>query len=480
MRIVSVLKLMMWTVVFLTCTVRAAEVWVDCASGGSIQNTLNSLPAPPPGEWNSVVVQGPCNENITISGQHRLWLGSPLWGGDYPMATITGVRDSAGNAFPVISISDSRDIQLSRLILTGGRNGLVVENRSVVGGHVIRAEGNIEEGIKLADYSMLFLQDGRVIGNGNGVANDPNNWAPSGIFLSNYSYLQIEGKTPWLPPISGHEPFVISGNAGCGIEVNNSTLLALGGVHILDNLTGAGIKSDWGGLSIGSWTGEENLIRGNPIGISLFGGATMSMWGSNTVRNNATAGIAVHGGSAAVISKTASGAVTIEGNLVAGVEVTTHSEAILHGTAVRNNGSTTEPLRAGIWADGTSQVSLLGVNEVTGNTGPGIAADIGSSLDITDATITNNTEEGIRLKHLSIAEIQGTTTVESNGAGPLTCDKSSWAITGMVLKDVKCANIETVAAEKKPKSMSVTPPTLDMKAIMQRGRSRSERFKNSK
>jgi len=458
------------TAVFLSGTILAEDVWVDCAHGGSIQAALNSLPAPPPNGRNQIFIQGPCTENVSIVDQRRLWLGSPLWWGDYPMAQITAASGSA----PVLQISGSQEIYLSRLILTGGQQGLSVTGGSVVSGDIIRAEGNSLWGIVLDGNSSLTINDGAAIGN------------RTGIVVGGSSNLSLRGNTPWFPPISGHQPFVISGNGGSGIFVDRSKVSIDGAVDIHGNLggitegtSGAGIESCGGTLGIGTWEGQPNLIRGNSIGIWLREGSQLSLWGGNTVRDNST-GVAITEGSTAVFWEQAPGPVTIEGNLTAGVMVTSHGQAGFHGhNIVRSNGSAAEPLRAGIRVDGTSQVFLEGGNEVTGNIGPGIAADINSSVDISDATITGNTEEGVRLQHMSIAAVQGTTIAEANGDGPLTCDKSSMAISSLVLKGAKCANIES-GTRVKPKFTLVAPSLSEITERMQQARSLSESFKKPK
>jgi hypothetical protein len=160
-----------------------------------------------------------------------------------------------------------------------------------------------------------------------------------------------------------------------------------------------------------------------------------------SIRNNATVGVAVAEGSGAQFEEATqpAGAVTIEGNPAGGVQITAHSHVTFSGhNTVRNNGSPSHERRAGIWVHGGSQVSLASGSEVTLNIGPGIAADLNSTVEITDASINNNTEEGIRLRHMSIVEIEGTTTVEANADGPLTCDGSGMTVGSVVLNDAKC------------------------------------------
>ncbi len=465
-------------IVTLPSSARAVDLAVDCSctnpSGtlfASIQDAVDSLPEPPPGQWNYIVLLSDCTENVSISGEHRLWLGRWLWvdpADPAPApARITGV---GGADAPVLSISGSQDIALENLVLTGGRLGLSVGGGSAVSGNIIQAEGNYQGGIIVSGNSSLSLCDGRVVDNGSS-----GQW--SGIAVESNSSLSLIGSSPWFPH---PQPLVISGNRGGGIRLDRS-YLAIGGGVIIENSWGtwggtptAGILSFGGTLNIGCWTGTENVIRNNPIGVALHQGSEMSMYGLFTVQNNASLGVQVTEGSRAIFDEP----VTIEGNPMGGVEVTSHSQAGFHGhNKIRNNGSATEPVHAGIWVDGTSQVSLEGGNEVTGNIGPGIFADINSSLDVSDATISGNTEEGVRVRHMSVVELQTGTDARNNAGGPLTCDGTSLVITNLFAKGPKCANIEGTSGGSKPRAVPSAPAVPNVEEMAREARRMAERLK---
>jgi hypothetical protein len=162
------------------------------------------------------------------------------------------------------------------------------------------------------------------------------------------------------------------------------------------------------------------------------------------------------------------------------VEVISHSHARFDGqTQVSNNGSATDPLRAGIWVDGTSQVDMQGGNQVTGNIGPGIIADINSSLDVTGATISGNMEEGIRVRHMSIAEIGAATATAGNRGGPLTCDATSLVLTQLIGRSGSCTNIE-VPVGPRPFAASALGMAPYAEAMIEQARRMAERFKGPK
>lgn len=449
---------------------RADDLSVDCsvnhsAPYGSIQAAVDALPAAPSGpSRNNITLLSDCKENVNISGQHRLLLsGRNLWNGDPPVK-ITALNAGAA----VLSISGSQDVTIENLILTGGSTGLSVGGGSSVTGTIIKAESNASTGISVGGSSYLSIGDGDAVKNGS-----------NGISVNADSGLDLNGNMSWLPD---HQPFLISGNGhagGCttcgGIWADG--LLNIGGGVTVENNIGLGIGGAGGGkLLIGVWH-DENVIQHNTIGVVCWESAQCITYGDrNTIKNN-DIGVQISFGGVGVFTL---GTTIIEGNSTAGVQVTSHSHARFDSqTKVRNNGSTTEPLRAGIWVDGTSQIYMQGDNDVTGNIGPGIVADINSSLDVTDATISGNTEEGIRLRHMSIAEIQGATATAGNSGGPLTCDATSLVISRLIGRGAKCSNIELPPGPK-PRTASALGMAPYAEAMMEQARRMAELSKGPK
>jgi hypothetical protein len=455
----------------LPSTVKADYI-VDCSGATpgaftSIQAAVNALSVPQPGQWNNINVLSDCTENVSISGQHSLrlqqgWWG--MWSGQSPVK----IRAQDGTQ-PVISISGSQDVEIDNMILTGGSVGLSIGGGSSVTALIIKATGNSGDGIEVAGNSSLNLNDGGATGN-----------TGSGIYLSGNATLNLFGSTPWLP---NPQPYDISGNSGNGILLDRALLEILGGVLIHDNSgaksrsPGAGIEAYAGKITMGNWTGVEPVIRHNPAGVALLEGSDLTMWGGVIVQDNATVGVEVAEGGRALFEEVGGlGSTTIEQNPTAGVDVTNHSEAKFLGhNKIMNNGSTTDHLGAGIRVDGTSEVTLEGGNEVMGNIGPGIFADINSSLEVTDTTIGANTGEGIRLRHMSIAEVQGATAIGGNGGGPLTCDSTSLAATSLIGRSLLCPNIAPPSLHAA--SALDVAPSADME--IERARRMAERLRRT-
>jgi len=451
---------------------RADGLSVDCVGGstafGSIQAAVDALSAAAPSgpSGNSINVLSDCKENVNISGQHRLWLGGRNMGNGDPPVKITALNAGAA----VLSISGSQDVTIQNLILTGGSTGLSVGAGSSVTGNIIKAESNSQTGISVGGASSLGLSGGDAINNG---------WW--GINVGDNSVLGLNGNVSWLPD---HQPFLISHNgapgAACGSDcggIYTDGALTIGGGVTIENNLPDGIFAAGGGKLLSWVTHDENVIQHNTIGVVCWESAQCIMGGGpNTIKNN-DIGVQIAFGGVGVFT---AGTTIIEGNSTAGVQVISHSHARFDGQGkVRNNGSTTEPLRAGIWVDGTSQVYMQGDNDVTGNIGPGIVADINSSLDVTDATISGNTEEGIRLRHMSIAEIQGSTATGGNRGGPLTCDTTSLAITQLIGRGANCNNIE-VPRGPKPRTASALGMASYAEATMEQARRMAERYQGPK
>ncbi|HET7840856.1 MAG TPA: right-handed parallel beta-helix repeat-containing protein [Terriglobia bacterium] len=358
-------------------------------------------------------------------------------------------------------------MDIENLLLTGGSEGLFVGDGSSVTGVNLKAEGNWYSGITVDNNSSLFVWDGDAIGNGV--------W---GIHAAGSSNVTLSGATEW---VTGR-PFVVSGNGADGIGADRAVVSILGGVTVEDNVE-SGIRLNPGTLAMGSYIPAENLIQHNPVGVVIMEGAQASFWGPNTIKENGVGVQAIIGSEVTFYEVVMpAGSVTlVEGNTSSGVEVSSNSAAWFFGhNKILNNGSTTDPLRAGIRVDGTSHALFEGGNEISGNTGPGIVADVNSSLDIWDTTISGNSEEGIRVRHMSIAEVQGSTATAGNGGGPLACDGSSLVISSLFAKTAKCANIEGAPSGPKPRTASMMRVAPNVRFMVQEARRAAERFKAPK
>ena len=102
------------------------------------------------------------------------------------------------------------------------------------------------------------------------------------------------------------------------------------------------------------------MHRHNPVGVQISEGSEMALNGT-TIQENDTVGVLIMEGSRVKFAASQSITNTIEGNPRAGVEVVSHSQAGFYGTnKVRNNGSGTEAMRAGIVYPNPSAMNCSG------------------------------------------------------------------------------------------------------------------------
>ncbi len=102
---------------------------------------------------------------------------------------------------------------------------------------------------------------------------------------------------------------------------------------------------------------------------------------------------------------------------------------------------------SGVDSTGTT-VRVIGEDEEPGpeiknNGGPGFLADRQAILFFRNSTISYNTEEGVRLLHMSLAESNSGNTISGNGAADFSCDGTSLLygdLTG--ISSIMCRNVE--------------------------------------
>ena len=88
------------------------------------------------------------------------------------------------------------------------------------------------------------------------------------------------------------------------------------------------------------------------------------------------------------------------------------------------------PYRAGVLLRFGSLAAFVseetvGPAVIDGNTGPGILAHVSTMLFLQKVTMSNNTGDGLRLQHLSVAESAGQNTTIGNGGAGASCDQNS-------------------------------------------------------
>jgi hypothetical protein len=396
-------------------TCHAQDLIVDCSGQDPnafhrIQDALPNIPFTP---WQVVMqVTGTCQENVYIGHMRNLTIAAPLG----QTATIQG----DGVSYAPLMVDASTGIYLYGLILTGGQGpGLNVSSGAEVRIDTCTFQGNPGAGMAVSDNSAVTVYSGTFTDNNNGI--------------------QIFGNATVDHASWAGGSVVMSGNGLAGLFLSSGATYATGGnTTIQNNGLTASLGPDGFGVDVrgsgriqfGSYVGP-NVISGNRLGgVSLAENAEISFWGgSNTISGNGEIGIWNRLGS----QITFAGNVVISGHSAIGVDISSKSQAFFDAGAgpniIRNNGSGSAAVRAGIRVDGNSQLVLTGPNRITRNGGPGVLGDINSSMDVSGGVITGNQGDGIRLLHASVLDLGPETNLSGNSGNAIACDNSSIVVT---------------------------------------------------
>jgi hypothetical protein len=288
----------------------AENVAVDCSAGGSINAALAPLDLQGP---HTITVVGTCVDIVAIVDRERITIQAP------PGQTATIRRPAGPGAPAAIFVSGSSGVILTRLVLTGPANGLLLNRGSDVNVLQVTSENN---GI----HGMV------VIGNSNLIVN--------GSIIRNNTGIGILGQDSSVVPVSGGT--VIDGNGGPGVLFINN------------------VSSSFIGNRV-----ERNGLHG----IMLFHSSTMDIVNS-TIAGNAWVGVLITEDSHAdtvgnIITGNGAGA----GSLAAGFVVAENSGAYVGNSTITNN---TGP---GILASTNATLSLNAGNTVSGNSEDGVRVE---------------------------------------------------------------------------------------------------------
>ncbi len=387
---------------------------------------------------------GDCTENVRITGGLRLWIAPTWdpwpWAGSTtngPLARITAA-DAGQN---VVTVEGSADVSLVHLSLASGSNGLSIQGAASVTTYGVVAEHNSSAGFKADNGAGLTIYEGGAYRNGY-----------YGITIGLGASVSAAGSQARYQ----EKPLVIRANQAGGIRVDRGHLYAMSGFSILNN-GGPGLTAYAGVAAFGEWQdGLTSRIKGNQGGAFVSEGSRVTLWGRVVVTDNGAYGLYLEdGGNASFIAFTSSSeevtAVVVKNHTSVGVDVAVNSQAAFHGShRVSVNGSASDPTSAGIRVDGSSHVVLDAGNgnyaggppRITDNIGPGISADLGSSIDARAAIFRHNAQEGVRVLHNSVAYLGSDSRVAPNAGGPVTCDTTSLVVTNLVSANPACPQVE--------------------------------------
>jgi Periplasmic copper-binding protein (NosD) len=382
------------TLLMLTTIVRADNLSVDCSGATpgaftSIQAAINSLPLNVTTEPHTITVTGTCG-TVSIDSRQRITIEAPVG----QTATITSVNPNA----VLVGVGRSRSIVLRRLVLSGGRIGLFLNQNA----EVTVEDVTVEQSVR-------------------------------GILMFQNSSLATSGNTR------------VRNNTGSGIELDEGSVIVLGPATVENNGGAAVILGNGSRATIVNTT-----MTGNRSGVSVLNGSAVRFAIQNTIQNNGFSGVTIRGGSAGQFD----GTTIIEGHPQNGLAVFAAKAEARGILKVRNNGSLSFPLQNGIGVDGGGTLTLTNGAEITGNVGPGILVRGNSALYLSAGvpiTVSNNSEEGIRVTRNSLLSIFLPVTIADNPSGSITCDTTS-LVTGTLdgLKNINCPRIERENGPPRP------------------------------
>lgn len=265
------------------------------------------------------------------------------------------------------------------------------------------------------------------------------------IFIGDGTYAR---NSIYIHPPEGQRAAIVGTGTGAGFMI--------GGAHgiYIERLDISGFKNGFTIYDASEVDFFDVTIENNTnFGVSV-GGNSIIYFASSRIRNNAVTGLDVSSQGANTVyfrgGLDTPDPGVIEGNGLWGINAGSLAAVWLDGlNIVRNNGGSaaTTP-HGGIHATRNSSVvirsSTPGGTEITGNTGPGILAEVNSSVASSGANVHANNGEGVLLRTHSVLELLGTNTFTGNSSADIGCD--AWSLmtgtfTGLDLKSV-CKNID--------------------------------------
>ena len=362
--------------------IASAQIVVDCT--GADKNAFKTITAAlaSAGPGSSIVVTGPCNENVFVQGATNLSLGA--WSGQ--TAVINGN----------LSIDHSPFVYLYGLSVTNPNGDGYDISYSDVVMDSCAGSGNAGNGLNAFPAShVVAFNTASFDGNGGfGIDESGTAWVGVGAF-----------------------PLDVSNNAQGGIRVGAASVFGTVGSSAINNNGspgafdgGVGVLIFDGGVGDFSSYGGTNVIQGNfGGGILVEEHSRVSVFGfaggpSSTIQGNGPFGIQVANGAQATL---------IEPTLISdhsgpGIDVFGKGQVYISGNVqITRNGAGGDPRSAGVRLDGNSEALFRG-GTVSQNLGPGILALVNSSVDFTGVGFSGNS------------------------GGVISCDSSAYMVTDLV------------------------------------------------
>jgi parallel beta-helix repeat protein len=400
----------------------AAEIKVRCDRGHSVQSALDSLTGPA-----TLVVTGTCDENVVIKQDDVTLQGGTFVGPDPNQNTIwvqgarrvviTGVTVSGAGYGVAVSQGGALTL-VDSTIQDNAVAGVVVFLGSSATVNACIIQNNTGNGMRITENSTLVLTNSAIQGNGD-----------TGVLVRRSSSARI-GRTAMGDP----GPNTIQNNAGNGVRVFQNAQSLIDG-NTIQNNSGDGIFIDGGSATVTNNTIQSNGFKG--IEVSNTGNARIGIndsgsgRGPNMIKSNAYEGIQITNGAAAFMLSN-----EIESNGLStgrsGVTIARATGRLVGENVVQGNGNHgIEVNNGGSLFQGKGDFFNLtvGPDIIRGNTRSGVSAFNSGSLDIQNAQIIDNPENGIVLNFHSTLRIFNST-VTGNGWHGIRLNRDSGVLFG--------------------------------------------------
>lgn len=361
-----------------------AQVTVNCSSGQTITNALQSAPMDQP---ITITVSGTCNENVVINRDDVTIKGTLV-----PFGT-GGTVNGTDATKATITVNGARTV-ISDLTVTGGRRGI-----------------NVLGSARIFKCTVENTGPRRLISSGISFYHGGQGTVDKCTVRNNRSFgIAIEGGSATVTDST------ISGNTDAGI------IVTLGGCARI-GLTG---DAEYAGNTIKK--NGSNGIMLNAGGSALVGGNTIDSNGTIADHRFGQYGIAIYQATATLVGKN-----VISNNNASGIF--TRGSAVLIGdptlgldsaNVISNNGRSAS-VKGGIVAFLGSSLEIRDAT-IEGNTGTGVTLSTRSTARMSGNTkIKGNTENGILLM----------------AGGGLLLPASAMTVTGNTLFGLQCTDGES-------------------------------------
>ena len=242
----------------------------------------------------------------------------------------------------------------------------------------------------------------------------------------------------------------IHGNPDVGIAADGDSQVAIRNTAIQNNSPGDAL--DLTNNSSADVAGTT--IQNNGFGVFLQTHSSIVFRRQNFILNNGDGAIqAVDLSSVHLQTADPTLVTTIQGHNVNGIAVARQSDLVIGAGIIQSNGSAcpTDPTCGGIYALRNSTVRLF-AGSITGNQGSGISVEQGVDLVLINASVSQNTGDGINVRRISIGDFTtGGNTVTGNGGASVSCDTTSLLVGDLsTFSNVACKQIERPHGPPRP------------------------------